>query len=222
MPTLGIRARRASFLSVAMLIASVFFAGGTASAAPTPVGLGTATNFAIRAPSGVMNTGAGTAPGDVGNDPGAGTQIVGLTCTPAQVTAQVDPSGRCRRSYPMHRDGIPSRRRGHRRCARRAQPHVGSPRGDPHRRRHLDNGKSWIPASTASGTPWSPTSPRGNLTLDAHGDASAVWIFQAPSDIIMSTTSTVSLINGANPCNVYWTAVTSASIDTGLHFWARS
>ena len=53
-------------------------AGGAAVAAPTPVDLGAATNYTIRAGSGVTNAGATTTiTGDLGNSPGAGGQITG-------------------------------------------------------------------------------------------------------------------------------------------------
>lgn len=68
--------------------------------------------------------------------------------------------------------------------------------------------------STAAGT----FSNSGVLTLNAGGDASAVFIFQAASTLITSTGSTVVLTGGAQACNVYWKVGSSATIGTGSTF----
>jgi hypothetical protein len=216
-----------SSLVVVVLVVSVFVGGGTASATPTPVGLGTATSFAIRATSGVTNTGAGTAiTGDVGNDTGAGTQITGLTCTPAQVTGgtiyQVSAGGPtpCTTTNPSLMAGVTADALAafiHTAALPGATPIVGG----------ILTGQTLDPGIYSFGHLASGNiASGGTLTLNAHGDPSAVWIFQASSDIIMSTTSTVTFTNlpASDPtgallaCNVYWTAVTSASIDTGSSF----
>jgi len=60
----------------------------------------------------------------------------------------------------------------------------------------------------------------GPLVLDGQGDASSVFIFQAPFEGIgldVGPASTVSLINGAQACNVFW-RVDSANIDTTANF----
>ena len=64
----------------------------------------------------------------------------------------------------------------------------------------------------------------GTLTLDANGVVDPVWIFQAMSDLITAAGapgtpgSSVVLINGANPCNVFWQVGSSATIGTYSHF----
>jgi len=57
----------------------------------------------------------------------------------------------------------------------------------------------------------------GNLTLDAKGDANAVWIFQIGSELIITggasgTYGNVILANGAQAKNVFWQVGTSATI----------
>ena len=54
----------------------------------------------------------------------------------------------------------------------------------------------------------------GNVTLDAQGDPSAVFIFQVESTLTTATDSSVSLINGAQACNVYWQIGSSATLGT--------
>jgi hypothetical protein len=58
----------------------------------------------------------------------------------------------------------------------------------------------------------------GTLTLDAQGDPNAVWIFRAASTLITGVGSNVSLINGANPCNVFWVVGSSATLGVNSTF----
>ncbi|KAJ5764761.1 hypothetical protein N7520_004320 [Penicillium odoratum] len=65
--------------------------------------------------------------------------------------------------------------------------------------------------------PMTITSGR-TLTLDAQGDPNAVWIFQTDSTLITYSSSTVLLINGAQPCNVFWQVGSSATLGTTSNF----
>jgi hypothetical protein len=58
----------------------------------------------------------------------------------------------------------------------------------------------------------------GNLTLDALGDPSAVWIFQAGSTLTANSGSQIILIGGARSENVFWQVGSSATLDTGSNF----
>src|SRR4029077_4061933 len=58
----------------------------------------------------------------------------------------------------------------------------------------------------------------GTLTLDAQGDASAVFVFQMGSTLTNARNSSVVMINGGNPCNVYWQVGSSATLGTGTAF----
>ena len=61
----------------------------------------------------------------------------------------------------------------------------------------------------------------GALTLDAQGDANAIFIFQAASTLITSAGSTMTLVNGAQPCNVFWKVGSSATLGTNSTFVGR-
>ncbi|MEX0625728.1 MAG: ice-binding family protein [Chloroflexota bacterium] len=58
----------------------------------------------------------------------------------------------------------------------------------------------------------------GTLTLDGENDPSSVWVFQATSDLITASSSTVALINGASACNVFWQVTSSATLGSGSTF----
>jgi hypothetical protein len=54
----------------------------------------------------------------------------------------------------------------------------------------------------------------GDLTLDAGGNADAVWIFQVASSFNMTSSRQVFLINGANTANIFWQVGTMATFGT--------
>lgn len=58
----------------------------------------------------------------------------------------------------------------------------------------------------------------GTLTLDAQGNADAVFIFKTASTLITAGSSTVSLVNGAQACNVFWQVGSSATLGTNSTF----
>jgi uncharacterized protein (TIGR03437 family) len=54
----------------------------------------------------------------------------------------------------------------------------------------------------------------GDLTLDAQGNANAVWIFQIASTLTTTSGRRVILAGGANPANIFWQVGSSATIGT--------
>lgn len=58
----------------------------------------------------------------------------------------------------------------------------------------------------------------GALTLDAEGDPNAQFIFKIGSQLTTESASSVLLVNGASPCNVYWQVGSSADIGTTTAF----
>ncbi len=58
----------------------------------------------------------------------------------------------------------------------------------------------------------------GALTLDAGGDAGAVWVFKTGSTLTTASNSSVLLKNGAQACNVFWQVGSSATLGTGTAF----
>jgi Ice-binding-like len=58
----------------------------------------------------------------------------------------------------------------------------------------------------------------GNVTLDGQNDPNSVFIFQAASTLITAVNSSVTLINGASACNVFWQVGSSATLNTSSLF----
>lgn len=58
----------------------------------------------------------------------------------------------------------------------------------------------------------------GTLTLDALGDPGAVFVIQAGSTVITAANAAVEMVNGGDPCNVYWQVGSSATIGADASF----
>ncbi len=58
----------------------------------------------------------------------------------------------------------------------------------------------------------------GTLTLDAQGNPNAVFIFKASSTLVTAASSVVSLIGGAQACNVFWQVGSSATLGAASTF----
>ena len=58
----------------------------------------------------------------------------------------------------------------------------------------------------------------GVLTLDGQGSPDSVWIFQTGSTLLTASNSSISLINGADACNIFWQVGSSATLGTGTDF----
>jgi Ice-binding-like len=69
-----------------------------------------------------------------------------------------------------------------------------------------------------SGPSKSPLQLSGSLVLDGQGDPSAVFIFQTDSSLTTMSGSSVSFVNGASACNVFWQVGSSAVLGSGSVF----
>ena len=174
-------------LSVPVALASLAFAG-TAAAAQDPVGLGTTGSYGVLGGQSVTNTGPSLIYGDLGVTPG--TAISGF---PPGLVLGTQHSADAE--------------------AGQAQSDLTTAYNDAAGRVPDANLATELGGQTL--TPGAYRSPTlgvtGALTLDAQGDPNAVFIFQADSTLITASNSSVELINGAQPCNVYWQVGSSAT-----------
>ena len=58
----------------------------------------------------------------------------------------------------------------------------------------------------------------GPVVLDAQGDPNAEFVFQVGTALTTADGTSISLINGANPCNVYWQVGSSATLGINSFF----
>jgi ice-binding like protein len=193
---------RSAVVVVALPIAAVVLGASVAvpaaSAAQATVGLGTAASFAVLAGSTVTNTGSSVISGSVGLSPG--TSITGF------------PPGTVVNGTQYAADGV----------AAQAQSDLTTAYNSAAGRTPVivesnpDLGGDNLAPGVYQGT--STLSLTGTLTLNGEGSANSVFIFQAGSTLITASNSTVSLINGASWCNVFWQVGSSATLGTGSAF----
>lgn len=164
--------------------------------AQPPVNLGTAGNFAVLAGSGITNTGPTTITGDVGTFPtttevGFGSITLIGTNHGGDAVTQVAKTD-LTTAYNDAAGRVPAI----------------AVAGDL-------GGLTLVPGVYKSASSLGLT---GTLTLDAQGDPNAVFIFQMGSTLTTASGSNVSLINGAQSCNVFWQVGSSATLGTGSTF----
>lgn len=180
--------------------------------AAAAVSLGNADNFAVLGASGITFTTPSVVVGDVGLSPSAGTLYTGVTTgqvtgtiyavdgtgpvgsvnNPALLTAA---QGSLTTAYGVAAGYAPTTLVSANLGGQTLTPGV-----------YKDNG---APASLAI---------TGTLTLDGQGDPNAVFVFQSASTLTTASASTVTLINGAQACNIFWQVGSSATLGTGSSF----
>ncbi len=174
-------------------LASVFTPAADQNAQP----LGVAQSFAVLANSTVTNTGTTLVSGNVGVS--AGSAVTGLL--PADVT-----------NGTIHNNDA---------IALAAQPAVAAAQTALGARAC---GPAPVNTSlTGTLTPGvycydSSAAVAGPLVLDGQGDPGAEFIFKIASTLTTPSAASITLVNGASPCNVYWLVGSSATFGTNTTF----
>lgn len=164
---------------------------GTATAATTPVPLGTTVAFAVLGASTVTNTGPTVLTGDVGLSPGTAVTgfppgtVIGASHVEDAVALQAQSDATT--AYDAAASLAPTGQ-------------VSADLG----------GQTFGPGIFHGGQ----LALNGLLTLDAAGDPSAVFVFQADSTFVTGAASRVALLNGASACNVFFKVGSSATLGT--------
>lgn len=167
-------------------------AGGTQPIALCPY-IG---DFSVLAGSTVTNTGATVVTGDVGVSPG--TAITGFPPGLASGTIH-------------HADA----------AASQAQATLTAGYNDAAGRSGATTEAGDLTGKTLTAGVYKSTSSlavTGDLTLDAQGNSSAVFIFQIGSTLTTGSGSHILLTNGASACNVFWQVGSSATLGTNSVF----
>ncbi|WP_217921226.1 ice-binding family protein [Miltoncostaea oceani] len=183
-------------VTLAAALAGFALTSSAALAAQPPVGLGTADSYAVIAGSAITNTGPSTINGDVGLSPG--TAISGFP--PGTINGTVHAAdaeaAQATSDLTLAYDDAAGR-----------TPALAVP---------SELGGLTLTAGVYASA--SALGLTGTLTLDAQGDPDAVFILKAASSLTTASASRVSLINGAQPCNVFWQVGSSATLGTSSTF----
>jgi hypothetical protein len=193
----GPRAGRRTFRVGLFLLGSLstlLFASSALGATAT-VGLGSAASFSVLAGSTVTNTGPTTMFGDLGLYPGTSVtgepRVLGRTYVNDQVA--IEAKNALTTAYTNAESRPPSGSAGTQLAGQSFSPGV------------YNASESLLLSS-------------GSVTLNAEGNPNAVFIFQIGSTLITGSNTTVSLVNGAQACNVFWQVGSSATLGSGTHF----
>jgi Ice-binding-like len=181
-------------LLVLGLLSTLLFASSAFGATAT-VGLGTAASFSVLGGSTVTNTGPTTMFGDLGLSPGSSVtgapHVLGQTHVDDAVAIGAKNS-----LTTAYNDAA-------------GRPTNGSAGTDL-------AGQTFSPGVRTASSSLLLSS--GSVTLDAQGDPNAVFIFQIGSTLITGSNTSVSLVGGAQACNVFWQVGSSATLGTGTRF----
>jgi hypothetical protein len=171
--------------------------------------LGRAARFAILAHETITNDGHSVITGDIGLSPGERAGVTGF------------PPGELAEGFEIYAAqdeevvaGMEDLLTAYNDAVGRAVNRIG-----------LGNGQNLQGETLAPGLYHSETSLAiggGALTLDAQGNADAVWIFQMGSTLTLPDDgSSVVLTNGAQAKNVFWQCGSSATIGTDAEFYGN-
>ncbi len=192
--------RLTALLAVVLPIGVLLFAVGSATnaGAQTAPGLGAAASYAVLGGQTVTNTGPTTIGGDVGVSPGTAVTgfppgiVTGGTIHSADANA-LQAQGAVTTTYN----------------ALAAEPCTADLTGQ-------DLGGLTLTEGVYCSK--SPVQLTGQLTLNAQGNTSAVFIFKTTSKLTTASGSSVLMTNGGTDCNVFWKVDSSATIGTTTQF----
>lgn len=197
--TLHLRPRRHIWFLGAPIALSLVLgvaAASPAGATQAPIGLGTASTFAVLAGTTVTNTGSSTISGDVGVSPGSA--VTGFSSV-TQSNGTVDA-------------GNPA--------AAQAQADLTTAYGDAASAGPSTSVPADLTGLTLSAGVYTggAIGLSGTVTLNGQDNPNSVFIFQAASTLITGSSSKVLLTNGAQACNVFWQVTSSATLGTASVF----
>src|ERR1700733_199976 len=180
-------------IAVIVALAALIATQSGASAAASPVSLGTAGNYAVLAGTAVSNTGTSQIAGNLAVSPG--TTVTGFP--PGIITGTQDLGDA---------------------AAQQAQTDLTAAYNDAAGQTPATSVSSDIGGQTLTPGVYNTAATlgiTGTLTLDAQGDPDAVFIFQIGTTLGTTSDSQVVLTDGAQAANVFWQVGSAATLGSG-------
>ncbi|MDO8503618.1 MAG: ice-binding family protein [bacterium] len=203
------------FIPLVVLTATFFTTPPQVFASHSRVDLKTANNFAVLAGSAVTGTNTNVVNGDVGLDPAAGSAITLLTCSEVNGKLYDNNAG-----YTGGGGGSTACLATNAGLLTTAKNDLTAAYVDAASRPTTSTVATNLGTQTLTDGTYDSTSGTfeitggQTLTLNGQGNADAVFIFKMATTLVTGSSSVVSLINGAQACNVYWQVGTSATLGT--------
>jgi hypothetical protein len=198
---LDFRRGRAALVAVGVCLAACLgFAAIPIAANASAINLATAQPFVVLSGAGVTNTGPSVLNGGLGVSPG--TSISGFG-PPAVVNGATHDN-----------DAVAAQAQADLTTAYNVAAGQPVPAGNDLTGTNL-GGRTLSPGAYGFSSSAELT---GQLTLDAHGDPNAQFVFVIGEALTTASASSVILTNGASPCNVYWKIGSSATLGTTTAF----
>ena len=182
-------------LTAALLVGAIL----PVAAQAVPVNLGTAAPFVALGGSTVTNTGPSVLNGDLGVSPG--TALVGFGSATVNGETHANDAVAAQAQSDLTTAYLV------------AEEEPVPPANDL---TGTDLGSRTLMAGAYGYT--SSAQLTGTLTLDAEGDPNAQFVFEIVSTLTTASASSVVLVNGASPCNVFWQVGSSAVLGTTTAF----
>ena len=194
-------------LRIGLVAAALIFLHHNARAQITPVNYGAASSFSILSGAGITfaATGPSTITGNIGSYP-----TLSITGVPANVIFTTGPSQN-HGGDALTQSGKADLSTAFSVAAGETVTTVLSGSDNQLGGKILFPGVYRLPAAATANL-------IGTLTLDAHGVANPVWIFEATSTLVTASNSSVVLGSGVVPCDVLWVVDSSATLGTGTDF----
>ena len=166
------------------------------SQAATSPALGASSNFAVLSSGGLANTGASSIQGDIGMSP----------------TISYTDSGSIATSSGIHFNDVSSVAA----IASANAAYSAVAASTPATPITTDLGTQTLAPGTYAAV--AGLNINGTLTLDGQNNPTAVFIFQTPAALAAGASSHVTLINGAQACNVFWQVGSNATLGASSDF----
>jgi hypothetical protein len=197
--SIGVNGHRPKTPRLAILaIVTAFITVGSVAGAAEPVGMGAAGAYAVIANQTITNGGNTTLNGHVGLSPGSAvTGFETVTLNGELHLADTNADNAMAAMSAAYNNA----------AGQTVSATIGT-----------ELGGTTVPGGGVYNSGSGTFEITGTVILDGQNDPNAVFIFQMGSTLVTAGSATVSLINGAQACNVYWRVGSSATLGAANTF----